>query len=103
MCSFTMGTATPGSQGFTPPKIAMQKSLGAMEGQVNILAWPGYAENGSNDPKVNWVGPFEKATGCKANVKYFGTSDEAGSLMKTGGYDVVAFQKKGAAKRFARP
>ena len=48
-----------------------------MEGKVNILAWPGYAEDGTNDPKVDWVTPFEKQTGCQANVKYFGTSDEA--------------------------
>jgi putative spermidine/putrescine transport system substrate-binding protein len=81
------GTATGG---FTPPKVPMKQSMGTMEGQVNILAWPGYAEDGSNDPKVNWVGPFEKQTGCKANVKYFGTSDEAVNLMKTGQYDVVS-------------
>ena len=68
----------------------MKKSLGDMEGQVNILAWPGYAEDGSNDPKVDWVTPFEKDTGCQANVKYFGTSDEAVKLMKTGQYDVVS-------------
>ena len=68
----------------------MQQSMGQMEGKVNILAWPGYAENGSNDPKVDWVTPFEKQTGCQANVKYFGTSDEAVNLMKTGGYDVVS-------------
>ena len=37
--------------------------------QVNILAWPGYAEDGSTDPTVDWVTPFEKATGCKVNVK----------------------------------
>ena len=57
---------------------------------MSILAWPGYAENGSNDPKVNWVKPFETATGCKATVKYFGTSDEAFNLFKTGQYDVVS-------------
>ncbi len=34
--------------------------------------------------------PFEKETGCQANVKYFGTSDEAVQLMKTGEYDVVS-------------
>ena len=34
--------------------------------------------------------PFEKQTGCQANVKYFGTSDEAVNLMKTGDYDVVS-------------
>ena len=58
--------------------------------QVNILAWPGYAEDGSNDQNVDWVTPFEKQTGCQANVKYFGTSDEAVNLMKTGEYDVVS-------------
>ena len=68
----------------------MQKSLGDGEGAVNILAWPGYAEDGSNDPKVDWVTPFEKQTGCKVDVKYFGTSDEAVSLMRTGDYDVVS-------------
>ena len=68
----------------------MQQSMGKTEGSVNILAWPGYAEDGSNDPKVDWVTPFEQQTGCKANVKYFGTSDEAVNLMKTGGYDVVS-------------
>src|SRR4051812_49160997 len=84
------GTATPGSQGFTPPDLPMQQSMGKTEGKVNILAWPGYAEDGSNDPKVDWVTPFEKQTGCQANVKYFGTSDEAVTLMKTGEYDVVS-------------
>ncbi|MEC3980639.1 ABC transporter substrate-binding protein [Amycolatopsis sp. H20-H5] len=80
----------PGGQGFTPPKLDALAQLGQPEGQLNVLAWPGYAENGSNDPKVNWVTPFEQATGCKVNVKSFGTSDEAVSLMKTGQYDVVS-------------
>jgi putative spermidine/putrescine transport system substrate-binding protein len=39
---------------------------------------------------VDWVTPFETATGCKATVKTFGTSDEAVSLMQGGGYDVVS-------------
>jgi putative spermidine/putrescine transport system substrate-binding protein len=83
-------TTTPGSQGFTPPDVPMQQAMGKTEGSVNILAWPGYAEDGSNDPKVDWVTPFEKQTGCQAHVKYFATSDEAVSLMKTGDYDVVS-------------
>ena len=29
--------------------------LGEMEGSVSILAWPGYVEDGSNDPAVDWV------------------------------------------------
>ncbi len=83
------GGAQAGS-GFSAPDVPMKQSLGKNEGQVNILAWPGYAEDGSNDPNVDWVTPFEKATGCQANVKYFGTSDEAVNLMKTGEYDVVS-------------
>ena len=64
--------------------------LGEMEGTVSILAWPGYVEDGSNDPTVDWVTPFEDATGCQVTSKSYGTSDEAFTLMKTGDYDVVA-------------
>ncbi|SDS57933.1 ABC transporter substrate-binding protein [Microterricola viridarii] len=64
--------------------------LGEMEGAVSILAWPGYVEDGSNDPAVDWVTPFEEQTGCQVTSKTYGTSDEAFSLMKTGDYDVVA-------------
>lgn len=64
--------------------------LGETEGQISILAWPGYVEDGSNDPNVDWVTPFEEQTGCEVTTKVFGTSDEAFNLMKTGGYDVVS-------------
>ena len=83
-------SGTPGSEGFTPPDVPMLESLGEMEGQDNILAWPGYAEDGSTDEAVDWVTPFVEETGCQANVKPFGTSDEAVQLMKTGEYDVVS-------------
>jgi putative spermidine/putrescine transport system substrate-binding protein len=86
----TSASGTPGAKGFTPPDVPMQKSIGTMEGQVNILAWPGYAEDGSTDKTIDWVTPFEQQTGCQANVKYFGTSDEAVQFMKTGEYDVVS-------------
>jgi putative spermidine/putrescine transport system substrate-binding protein len=79
-----------GPAGAQLPKIDKLASLGAGEGQVNIVAWAGYAENGSTDPKVDWVTPFEKQTGCKANVKIAGTSDEMVTLMKTGDYDTVS-------------
>ena len=92
-CGTSGGSDTsgaPGQKGFQPPDVPMQKSIGKGEGAVDILAWPGYAEDGSNDKTVDWVTPFEKQTGCQAKVKYFGTSDEAVSLMKTGDYDVVS-------------
>jgi putative spermidine/putrescine transport system substrate-binding protein len=87
--SSSTGAAAQGGR-FTPPDVPMQQSMGATEGSVNILAWPGYAEDGSTDKSIDWVTPFEKKTGCQANVKYFGTSDEAVTLMKTGDYDVVS-------------
>jgi putative spermidine/putrescine transport system substrate-binding protein len=68
----------------------MQKTLGAGEGQLNIIAWAGYAEDGSTDPKVDWVTPFEKQTGCQVNVKTGNTSDEMVTLMRTGRYDGVS-------------
>ena len=73
----TGGTTTaPGQGGFTPPKIEALKSLGAGEGQVNLVAWAGYAEDGSNDKNVDWVHPFEQATGIAADRKTAATSDE---------------------------
>jgi putative spermidine/putrescine transport system substrate-binding protein len=82
--------STTGSGPPKPPKIDAATSVGAGEGQLNIIAWAGYAENGANDPKVNWVTPFEQATGCKVNVKVGNTSDEMVTLMKTGQYDGVS-------------
>ena len=64
--------------------------LGAPEGQLNIIAWAGYAEDGSTDPKVDWVTPFEKETGCQVSVKTGNTSDEMVTLMRTGRYDGVS-------------
>lgn len=66
------------------------EKLGKTEGKVSILAWPGYVEDGSNDPKVDWVSAFEKETGCQVTSKVYGTSDEALQLAKTGDYDVIA-------------
>ena len=61
----------------------------ALEGQVDIVAWPGYIERGETDKNYDWVTSFEKDTGCKVNVKTAGTSDEMVSLMTQGGYDLV--------------
>lgn len=66
------------------------EKLGKTEGKVSILAWPGYVEDGSNDPAVDWVTAFEKETKCEVTTKVYGTSDEALNLAKTGEYDVIA-------------
>ena len=78
------------SAGFTPPKIPMQQSIGKGEGAVSLVNWTGYVEDGSNDPKVDWVHPFERLTGCKVTSKIANTSDEMVTLMRTGRYDGVS-------------
>ena len=79
-----------GNAAFTPPDLPMPTELGENEGTLSVLAWPGYAEDGSTDPAYDWVTPFEEESGCDVTVKSFGTSDEAVQLMKSGEYDVVS-------------
>ena len=83
------GDAT-GAGGFQAPDLPMLDAIGDGEGELDVLAWPGYAEDGSNFKDVDWVTPFEDKTGCQVTVKDFGTSDDAVSLMHSGGYDVVS-------------
>ena len=71
------------------PEETLKAELGALEGQVDIVAWPGYIERGDTDKNYDWVTQFETDTGCKVNVKTAGTSDEMVSLMTQGGYDLV--------------
>ena len=71
------------------PVAAAKPDANALEGEVDIVAWPGYIERGETDKAYDWVTQFEKDTGCKVNVKTAGTSDEMVSLMTQGGYDLV--------------
>jgi putative spermidine/putrescine transport system substrate-binding protein len=85
------GSGGAGGQAYqTPGGSAYAGPVGTGEGTLNVLAWPGYAEDGSTDPKVDWVTPFEQKTGCQVNVKTFATSNEAVQLFSSGGYDVVS-------------
>jgi putative spermidine/putrescine transport system substrate-binding protein len=89
--SDSSGGGSGGSQSVKPgTDVKAPTKLGATEGKLNIIAWAGYAEDGSTDPKVDWVTPFEKETGCQVNVKIGNTSDEMVTLMRTGRYDGVS-------------
>ena len=93
-CSSSSG-GTAGTGGGTnvlpqAPKVAMPTSLGSGEGHLNLIAWAGYAEDGTNDKTVDWVTPFEESSGCDVDVKIGATSDEMVKLMKTGQYDGVS-------------
>lgn len=89
-CSSGGGGTSGGSSAGSLPKVAELKKLGDGEGKLNLVVWAGYAEDGSDDPTVDWVTPFEQQTGCQVNAKTAGTSDEMVQLMRTGQYDGVS-------------
>jgi putative spermidine/putrescine transport system substrate-binding protein len=74
------------------------QSVGKGEGKLNLISWAGYVEDGSEDPSVDWVTPFEKQTGCQVNDKVAGTSDEMIDLMRTGQYDGVSASGNATAR-----
>lgn len=87
---FVAGACGDDGGGTTATTAKPQTEIGTGEGAVSILAWPYYAEDGTQDPAYDWVSKFETDTGCQASVKYFGTSDEAFNLFGSGDYDVVS-------------
>jgi putative spermidine/putrescine transport system substrate-binding protein len=90
-CGGDDDSASSGSEGVKAPEGQQAATaLGDGEGEVNLIAWAGYVEDGSTDPKVDWVSDFESQTGCKVNVKIGNTSDEMVTLMRTGQYDGVS-------------
>jgi putative spermidine/putrescine transport system substrate-binding protein len=88
MVAFAAGCG--GDSGSEDASTQPLSELGKGEGEVNLVAWAGYVEDGSTDPKVDWVSDFENDTGCKVNTKIGNTSDEMVQLMRTGQYDAVS-------------
>lgn len=82
-------TALALAVGFSGQAVAQLNEIGPAEGQVNIVAWPGYIERGETMKEFDWVTKFEEASGCKVNVKTANTSDEMVALMNEGGFDLV--------------
>ncbi len=81
-----IGVGACGSSSSTTASSTLPTSIGAGEGQLNLVAWEGYTQ-------PEWVKPFEKATGCVVHAKYAGSSDEMVTLMRQGGgsqYDMVS-------------
>ncbi|MDE4132480.1 ABC transporter substrate-binding protein [Phaeobacter sp. QD34_3] len=85
-CTALVATAVVASQSLAADMIT---EIGPGEGQVNIVAWPGYIERGETVADFDWVTKFEQATSCKVNVKTANTSDEMVALMNEGGFDLV--------------
>ena len=73
-----------------PPRPArphLLRGLGAAEGRLDLVARPGYVEDGTTDPAVDWVTGFEGRTGCDVNVTLATSAEETLELLRTGGYD----------------
>ena len=66
-------------------------ALGDNEGELNLIIWAGYAEDGSNYPEFDWVTPFEEDTGCQVNTTVGNDSAHMVDLMQTGEYDGGSF------------
>jgi putative spermidine/putrescine transport system substrate-binding protein len=83
--------ACSGGGGGTPAP-SLPTAVGDGEGALTVLAWPGYAEDGSTSPDYDWISPFETETGCQVSVQTFGTSDEAFTLFSTNPeqFDVIS-------------
>jgi putative spermidine/putrescine transport system substrate-binding protein len=72
--------------------VRVARTIGQGEGALNLVAWPGYTESGSSDPRVDWVTPFVNRTKCKVSVKVVGTAQEMVDLMSDPSrrYDAVS-------------
>src|SRR5690349_8635283 len=84
LAAMVLGAAACGSSSSKTSNLPT--AIGAGEGQLNLVAWEGYAEPA-------WVKPFEASTGCHVHAKYAGSSDEMVTLMRQGGgsqYDMVS-------------
>jgi putative spermidine/putrescine transport system substrate-binding protein len=77
---------SPGASGGAQPL----QELGEGEGELNLVIWTGYAEDGSNDAAYDWVTPFEEETGCQVNTQDGTDSANMVQLMQTGEYDGVS-------------
>src|SRR6188472_179508 len=90
IAAFAIGCGGDDSSDSTSAGGEMLSEVGKGEGELNLICWASYCEDGSTDPDVDWISDFEKQTGCQVNVKIGNTSDEMVQLMRTGQYDGVS-------------
>jgi putative spermidine/putrescine transport system substrate-binding protein len=85
LLAMIVGASACGSSSSKSSASNLPTKIGNGEGQLNLVAWEGYAQ-------PEWVKPFEKQTGCVVHAKYAGSSDEMVTLMRQSGnqYDMVS-------------
>jgi len=69
----------------------MLNELGEPEGELNLVIWAGYAEDGSAYPEFDWVTPFEDETGCQVNATVQADSATGVQMLQSGEYDGGSF------------
>jgi putative spermidine/putrescine transport system substrate-binding protein len=85
LAAMVVAVSACGSSSSSSSSAGLPTKIGTGEGQLNLVAWEGYAQ-------PEWVKPFEAQSGCKVHAKYAGSSDEMVTLMRSGGggYDMVS-------------
>ncbi|GAB2913966.1 extracellular solute-binding protein [Nonomuraea fastidiosa] len=94
----TAGTAS-GQQAVRPKPTPTAKSSATptptpsatqLDGTLQILTYRGYAEYGGVSSRVNWVGSFERETGCRiARLDIAQTAEELAARVGDRPYDLV--------------
>ena len=79
------GISAPGS---APPTAGMKppSKIGAGEGTLNLITWPGYTD-------ASWVDPFTQQTGCQVSAQFATSASDMVTLMANGGggnWDMVS-------------
>src|SRR5207237_942912 len=72
------------------------------EQQLGLVAFPGYAEAGGDDPRVNWVGAFVQQTGCKVRVRTARARRLGGALRPPLRREGRAVRRRGLARAGCR-
>jgi putative spermidine/putrescine transport system substrate-binding protein len=78
--------------------------IGEPEGELSLLAFAGYVEDGSSDPEFDWVLPFQRETGCAVQVRYVDGGDEIVRLLgrEESQYDGATVSGDAAGELIAR-
>lgn len=85
-----------------PEPVRVIDRIGDPEGSLRLLALAGYVEDGSSDPQVDWVTPFERRTGCSVGVRYADSPEEVVSLfVAEGPFDGVTAPGDAAGRLIA--
>ncbi|QYC39476.1 spermidine/putrescine ABC transporter periplasmic substrate-binding protein [Nonomuraea coxensis DSM 45129] len=66
-------------------------SVTQSDGTLQILTYRGFAEYGGVSPRFNWVGDFEKETGCRiAKLDTVQTAEDMAAQVRSRPYDLIS-------------